>query len=767
MRLEWALAMLLAAVLCAPSIRANQDSEGFLWDLQGDGSVSDGGNDTYDGGLSLLVNEQAFPGGAQGRGDSGEIVFGPAPMGNLQVTRNVLVSQQGPGCARYVEVVENTGDSPVDVTLSLYSNLGTGQGIQSPVPPTKHGVPYSIVSQGAGRSVLAHVYAGRRQTVRALANVQDGTIVEMLGPFKVAPGKRAAFFHVIAQRRSVEEAEAFVKKLDFDALVRDLPAALRRIVVNTGGGGGLFALGDLPLYRGTVVDALQLRSGEQIFGDLKTAAVTFSGEFGKSTIPTERILSLFAAAEDEYRLVLDTGEVLTGRIAEPALNIKLRGGNELAVPLENVGRYGRRVPQPTPAPPHARAKDKDLESAADGAPEPDLFDSPAERILFKDPVFVLRDGDRITGKLAAERIIFKTLYGDVSVEPAKIRRIAFPGEGVRMPVVELADGSAFAALPADAHWKVTRSVGGEVALDIGRISGAIFAPDEVYTTEQPPEAAEGPKTPKTDVEKAIAEAEADMGAGEDEGEKTKAPTVPPPPVGPPPSSIPPSLSLNNGDIFHGTLNGEGGALTLETPFGTQKVDPAQVRGLSARRGVARGLRVTLWDGSSLPARLSAGAAGAAPRRLAFELTGGGKLSVPLDVLVSYEAPNAMPPVEQAKEIDALVAKLADPDAATRDTAQQALSGIGLGVLGVLAQHWNHKDLEARTRVRQIYQAVLSGKGANTPGAVGAAEEGEEGMDGEAGAEEGKEVDAPVPINIQPDGQRVRMPFRIRRVLKME
>lgn len=764
MRLEWALAMVLAAVLCAPSVRANQDSEGFLWDLQGDGSVSDGGNDTYDGGLSLLVNEQAFPGGAQGRGDSGEIVFGPAPMGNLQVTRNVLVSQQGPGCARYVEVVENTGDSPVDVTLSLYSNLGTGQGIQSPVPPTKHGVPYSIVSQGAGRSVLAHVYAGRRQTVRAMANVQDGTIVETLGPFKVAPGKRAAFFHVIAQRRSVEEAEAFVKKLDFDALVRDLPAALRRIVVNTGGGGGLFALGDLPLYRGTVVDALQLRSGEQIFGDLKTAALTFNGEFGKSTIPAERILSLFAAAEGEYRLVLDTGEVLTGRIAEPALNIKLRGGNELAVPLANVGRYGRRVPQPTPAPPGA--KDKDKESAADGGAEPELIDPPAERILFKDPVFVLRDGDRITGKLSAERLTFKTLYGDVSVEPAKIRRIAFPGEGVRMPVVELADGSAFAALPADAHWKITRSVGGEVALDIGRISGAIFASDEVYTTEQPTEAAGGPKEPKTEVEKAIAEAEAGMGAGEDEGEKAKAPPPPPPPPeAPPPSVVPPRLSLNNGDIFHGMLKGEGGALVLETPFGTQKVDPAQVRGLGARRGVARGLRVTLWDGSTLPARLSAGAAGAAPRRLAFELAGGGQLTVPLDVLVSYEAPNAMPPAEQAKEIEALVAKLADPDAGTRDAAQQGLAGIGLGVL---APHWNHKDLEARTRVRQIYQAVLTGKDAQTPEAVGAADGGEEGMDGEAGGEEVEEGDAPVPINIQPNGRRVRNPFIIRRgMIKME
>lgn len=758
MRLPWALAgLLLAAALGAPSVRANQDPEGYQWDLQGDGSVSDGGNDTYDGGLSLLVNEQGFPGGAQARGENGEIVFGPAALGNLQVTRTVLISGQGPGCARYVEVVENTGDSPVDVTLSLYSNLGTGQGIQSPVPQTKQGVPYSIVSQGSGRSVLAHVYSGRRQTVRAQANVQDGTIVETLGPFKVAPGRRAAFFHVIAQRRTLEEAEAFVKKLDFDAFVRELPAALRRIVVNAGGGGGLFALGEMPLYRGTVVDALQLRSGEQIFGDLKTATLTFSGEFGKNTVPAERILSLFAAAEGEYRLALDTGEVLTGRIAEPALRMKLRGGNELAVPLDNVGRYGRRIPQPIPAPPGAKDKAHDKEEAGDAGAGPELIDPPAERILFKDPVFVLRDGDRITGKLAAERLTFRTLYGDVAVEPAKIRRVAFPGEGVRMPVVELSDGSTFAALPADAHWKVTRSVGGLVALDIGRISAAIFAPDEVYTAEKPPEAAAGPKT---DVEKAIAEA----GMDAEDAEKPKPPA--PPPEAPPPSDVPPRLSLNNGDIFHGILKGEGGALSLETPFGTQRVDPAQVRALGARRGVARGLRVTLWDGSTLPARLSAGVAGEAPRRLAFELAGGGHLSVPLEALVSYEAPNAMPPAEQVKEIEALVAKLADPDAATRDAAQQALAGIGQGVLGVLAQHWNHKDLEARTRVRQIYQAVLTGKDVNAPDAVGAAEKGEagnEGMDGEAGNEGTEEGDVPPqPIRIQPNGRRGRNPFRIRR-----
>lgn len=759
MRLDWALAgLLLAAMLGSPAARANQDSEGFLWDLQGDGSVSDGGNDTYDGGLSLLVNEQGFPGGAQARGENGEIVFGPVPIGNLRVTRNVVISAQGPGCARYVEVVENTSDKPVDVTLMLYSSLGTGQGVQSAVPQTKNGVPYSLVSQGAGRSVLAHVYAGRRQTIRATATVQDGTIVEALGPFKVAPGKRAAFFHVIAQRRSVEDADAFVKNLDFDAMVRELPHALRRIVVNAGGGGGLFSLGDLSLYRGTVVDALQLRTGEQIFGDLKTASLTFTGEFGKSTIPAERILSLFAAAEGEYRLALDTGEVLTGRIAEPTLNMKLRGGNELAIPLASVGRYGRRIPQPIPAPPGA--KDKDKEDAAGADDPPELSDAPAERILFKDPVFVLRDGDRITGKLAAERITFRTLYGDVTVPPAQIRRIAFPGEGVRMPVVELADGSAFAALPADAHWKITRSVGGEVDLDIGRISGAIFAPDDIYTVEKPLDEPGNAKSSNADIEKTIAEAEAGM--DDEDGEKPKAPLPPPPPEGPPPTDVPPRLALNNGDVFRGTLKGEAGALALETPFGTQRVDPAQVRALVARRGVARGLRVTLWDGSTLPARLSAGAAGAAPRRLGFELAGGGQLSVPLEALVAYEAPNAMPPAEQAKEIEALVAKLADSEAATRDAAQQALSGIGQGVLGVLAQHWNHKDLEARTRVRLIYQSVLTGKDVNAPDAVGAAEEGEDGMTGEMEEDEGEEVEAPQPIRIQPNGRRGRMPLRIRR-----
>lgn len=675
-RLVAALGLLAAATAFAQA--QFNDCEGFRWDVSNDGSIGDGTNDTFDGGCHLRVNGQQFQGGPQQVGRDGrEVVIGPGACGNIQVTRKVYVPARI-ACCRYVDVLENTSNQAVQVQATVFSNLGNSAQ-QSMIPDTRDGrVPCLAIGQGDGggsRSV-AFLMASPKSRYKVTPQIQGDNVHLMYAPINLRPRQRVALIHVVAQKNSINEADEFSKRMKLESFLREVDAADRRLIINVSSEGGLMSLAGLELFRGDKADAVKLNTGELLTGSLQTEALTLSTEFGERSIPAGEVLSVFEVPQGAVRVVTQSGEALTGVLKEKELRLKLRGGSELKIPVSCVAKYGKRLPE-------QKAKPGDEE----GAGEPPA----AEQFAFTDPVWLLRTGDRLVGQPSQPKLNIRTLYGELPVSVGALKRIQFPGAELRMPLIELADGSCFCGLLAEPKLEVKLRGGGAASLDQGRIAAIFFQPMDELAAE-----------------------------GGTEGEPREG-------AEPQPPSAAGALRLVNGDVLQGTLAGGAEALVLETPFGIQKIGSQQVSRLRPARNTSRGARVTLWDGSTLPGVLSADA-------LVFQSSAGATLSIPLALVASYSRPLALPPEQEVGRIEELVKKLGDPDPQTREEAQRDLLRIGCGIRALLARHWKHEDLETRTRVRLIYRQL------------------QEAADQEAQEDEEEEDEAGAPPPSRPTGR---------------
>jgi hypothetical protein len=198
------------------------DGEGFLWDVERDGSIGAGSNEAFNGALHLDVGSASFPELAAGRqGEMGEVlVVGPVTLSGLRVTRVLFVPGSGPGFARYLELFENPTDSEVTVLARIHGALGATQtaGIATADGDADFtdddnwivvdkGPSGGAGAGGAGQSVV-FVVADDLGLVRPLDTALGENIFEWTFEVTVAPGGSAALLHFAAQSSSMADAMA-------------------------------------------------------------------------------------------------------------------------------------------------------------------------------------------------------------------------------------------------------------------------------------------------------------------------------------------------------------------------------------------------------------------------------------------------------------------------------------------------------------------------------------------------------------------------------
>jgi hypothetical protein len=197
--------------------RFNLDgADGFRYDVDCDGSLSDGGtvdrhlDDAYDGQyiLNLGVNTftRQFPCISAGLLDSTrrQISLGYVNLNGLQVTRKIYSPASG-GFTRYLEVLTNPGSTPVTTTVQVSGNLGSDNSTRIVVAPADTNFTYAVTDQSGicCDPLLAHVFSGTtpRLPVTALQFIPgDDDISYRWDNVTIQPGQTVIFMHFAVQR---------------------------------------------------------------------------------------------------------------------------------------------------------------------------------------------------------------------------------------------------------------------------------------------------------------------------------------------------------------------------------------------------------------------------------------------------------------------------------------------------------------------------------------------------------------------------------------
>jgi len=145
------------------------DGNGFRWDIQPDGSISDGSNDAYDGGLRLRVDGFGFEPFLEGllEENNREVMIGPWSRSGLEVRRKIFVPDDE-SFARFLEIFDNRSSSSISISVDLNTNLGS-DGSTSLVATSSGDTSFSVdddflvtddFSDGSGDPSMAHVFSG-------------------------------------------------------------------------------------------------------------------------------------------------------------------------------------------------------------------------------------------------------------------------------------------------------------------------------------------------------------------------------------------------------------------------------------------------------------------------------------------------------------------------------------------------------------------------------------------------------------------------------
>ncbi len=369
------------------------DANDFLYDIQSGGDVGGGWRHQVDwwssnypvynsGAAKLSINGQAFTGDSSALLEVGRRQFAiaqPTPIAGLNVTRKVYVPRGG-YFARYLDVLENTGTSPVTVSVALDTRYAGYYGVPSVIRGStgsntlQAGAqgdlwavldddndvdPFNTLSTPATATVLSNAQAGLSTDVFRF-DADNLTLKTQWSSVTVPAGGRVSLLHFQVQQVNRAGAIAAAERLTQlpPEALQSLTDEERASVLNFRLPEGQSTVDALPSLTGavrgrllegdqrTVVgnNSFQVRSSHPLFnrtytnggclasdlGSLRTAAdgtYTFAGvllDRGSISLPVGSDVEVRANAV-QCQYYTPTGHVLT-RLPSLAGTVKLTGG---------------------------------------------------------------------------------------------------------------------------------------------------------------------------------------------------------------------------------------------------------------------------------------------------------------------------------------------------------------------------------------------------------------------------------------------------------
>lgn len=397
------------------------DSQGRQWMIYQYGQIQQQGNmPIYSQGAMLQVNNsnpQARNNQARLDGKTGELVLENLPIGNVSLTRRILINKEA-GYVRYIDIIKNNQNQEQTVNLRLNTNINYGVQTATTVadPKDKDQQIAWVAQTHANGQCVAEVYAGKGAKVVPAIQHQQGSnqVAAHLSP-KVPAGKEVAIMHFHALVPSIDAGTKFVLDMQDSKIMADIAPAIRKLIINFRGGENF--IGDHEILRGDVLDVVELRSGDQLKGTLQEKSYKLETFYGPVELAVENVIGMINVGNFQPRQLIVTkdGEIFGGKLSRDKIGLTLSSGQATEVPISQISRMGYRK----------RA----------GEPEEWTFDK---------PIVLMGSGDRIGVQMPAKDVEVMTRYGLLRLRPDSVAAINLLTEDHAAHEVYLTDGSRFA-----------------------------------------------------------------------------------------------------------------------------------------------------------------------------------------------------------------------------------------------------------------------------------------------------------------------------------
>jgi hypothetical protein len=428
------LCLIALALLALPAAAADQtvnlpymqpDKDGNQWMVTYYGYLQQQGNmPVYSNTGVLSINGNASTGRVPQRtakidGKTGELVLENLAVGTFSLTRRYQFNKDE-GYVRIIDVIRNpqNRDQQVQLNLSANANYGVQSG-QTIADPKKKGQDTAwVAATSANGRAAVEMFNGAGAKTPFAINYQAGNSQVTAAMSTTVPGnKEIAVMHVHAVANSAADGQEIVKKFKEAKALKDLPASLRKLIVNFNAATSFF--GEYEVLRGDLFDVVEMRTGDQFRGNLKDASYKIATFYGPVEIKADKVISIVSVGAVRSRQLLFTvdGDVIGGTLEKDKVAFELSDGQSMDVPINQVARVGYRK--------------------RPGEPEDPVFDK---------PYVLMRTGERIAIQMPTEPMTVHTRYGPMKLRPEQMTAIVFQNEEHAVHEVRLSDGTKLAAL---------------------------------------------------------------------------------------------------------------------------------------------------------------------------------------------------------------------------------------------------------------------------------------------------------------------------------
>ena len=398
---------------------AATDGDGKRWDINAQGSVLDGTNDAYDGGMLLQVNGSTFQdtdNKANKLPDRQEIILGPwTYQDKVKVHRQIYVDD-AQGYCRWLDLFTNLTDQDITVKIVYRTNHGGSADAVTQADPKQTDNRGMVVAESSqsNRPAVVHLWQMEGFDKAFAVNRQNDNLTLSMD-LTIPAGKTVGLCLFNAQRDSADEAREFLNTFNVADALTDLGPAVREAIVNAG--GSFVALPGLILNRTKGTDQLALADGARLDGTIMNKTFSLETSLGKVLLPAEKILGGQSIRNGQaVRIALDDGQIIDGRCDQP-VEITLADGTTQSLPWWKLRWISYRL----------------------GSPRPD-FATPAR------PMLVLRDGQRWAPSPLPKTWTLLSNLGTLTLPTKQIASIRLATEPGQLQQVTLRNGSTLSGL---------------------------------------------------------------------------------------------------------------------------------------------------------------------------------------------------------------------------------------------------------------------------------------------------------------------------------